>query len=191
MYELAERTGWSWLQVFNAIFSDDWLTHCPFENIAEFHQHVINIGHLSDFLEEYDLCINISKTVGLVKAAGPQLAQLNRRFLQKTKQGMFLKISRCNGEITLIQLQTQQVYLGVVINFGRYDTLTVRYRLQCARNFAHMLTRWLCGRHGLNLSSCGTNVSTAAYCMAFVIQVFRQDILHRSMHGARNNYVAS
>ena len=150
MYELTERTGWTWLQACNTIFADDWLTHCPFESIAEFHQHLINIGHLFDLLDEYNLCRNISKTVGLVKAAEPLLAQLNRRFLQKSKQGMFLKIPRCNGEFTLIRLQTQQVYLGVVLKFGSYDTLTVRYRLQCARNIAHMLNRWLRGRHGLN-----------------------------------------
>ena len=81
------------------------------------------------------------KQWALLRAAGPALSQLNRRFLHWTKQGMFLKIPRRNGEVTLIRLQSQQVYLGVIIKFGSYETLSIRYRLQCARNIAFMLNR--------------------------------------------------
>ena len=149
MYKLAEHTGWDWLTVFNTVFADDWLTRCDFTNLSDLTTHLQNIGYLFDLLSDYNLCINVSKTVAILRAAGPALPQLNRRFLHRTKQGMFLKIPRRNGDITLIRLQNQQVYLGVVIKFGSYETLTIRYRLQCARNIAFMLNRWLRGRHGL------------------------------------------
>ena len=149
MYKLAAHTGWDWLTVFNTVFADDWLTHCDFNNLSDLTTHLQNIGYLFDLLSDYNLCINVSKTVAILRAAGPALSQLNRRFLHRTKQGMFLKIPRRNGDITLIRLQSQQVYLGVVIKFGSYETLTIRYRLQCARNIAFMLNRWLRGRHGL------------------------------------------
>ena len=149
MYKLAEQTGWDWLTIFNTVFADDWLTHCDFTDLSDLTNHIQNIGYLFDLLLDYNLCINVSKTVAILRATGPALSQLNRRFLHRTKQGIFLKIPRRNGEVTLIRLQSQQVYLGVILKFGSYETLSIRYRLQCARNIAFMLNRWLRGRHGL------------------------------------------
>ena len=150
MHRLATITGWSWLQVFNAVFADDWTFHADFSSVADLERHLNNVGLLFDLLEEYGLQLNVSKTVALMKAAGPALCKLNRRFVHRTKQGTFLIIPRHGKSDTHIRLVNQHMYLGICLKFGAYTLHTVKHRLQCARKVSHLLNKWLRDKGGLS-----------------------------------------
>ena len=115
----------------------------------EMADHIKNIGILFDILEDYGLCINVSKTVSIIKAAGPDVAKLNKRFLHKTKEGVYLLIPRKNGTFTHVRLVQQQMYLGICLKFGAYQAQTIQHRLKAARNVAFLLNKWLRGKGGL------------------------------------------
>ena len=84
MHELANLSSWHWLQVFNTVFADDWTFHADLYTVEDLEQHLINVGLLFDLLETYGLPLNVSKTVSLMKAAGPDLRKLNRKFVHRT-----------------------------------------------------------------------------------------------------------
>ena len=148
-FRLASETKWNWIRIFNSVFADDWLCHTIFQNIDEFADHVHNIGKLFDILDEYGLSINTAKTVSLLKVTGPDATKLTRRFLHKTKGGVYLLIPRKDGSFTHIRLVQQHMYLGICLKFGAYQSHTVHHRLQAARNVAFLLNRWLRGKGGL------------------------------------------
>jgi len=94
--------------------------------------------------------LNLSQTAAILKIAGPAHQPFNRHHLQRTKDGVFLKITRREGQVTLIRLVAQQTWLGIRLSFGAYATQTVKYRLHCAKNVLYLLTKWLRGKGGLS-----------------------------------------
>ena len=148
-FRLAQETSWTWIQIFNTVFADDWICHTIFHNTEELAEHIKNIGWLFDILADYDLCINVSKTVSLIKVAGPDVAKLNKRFLHRTREGVYLLIPRKDGSFTHVRLVQQHMYLGICLKFGAYQAQTLQHRLQAARNVSFLLNRWLRGKGGL------------------------------------------
>ena len=147
--DLKSKVGDAWLQLYNTIFADDWLCHCLVHNPTQIDEHLRNIGLLFDTLEQYDLCLNLSKTVAIMKLAGSDLSRFNRHHLRRTKEGVFLKIPRSGKAPTLIRLVTQQTWLGIRLSLGAYTTQTIKYRLQSARKVSFLLTKWIRGKGGL------------------------------------------
>ena len=150
MNKLAGVTSWQWLQVFNTVFADDWTFHADFSNVAELENHLTKVGVLFDLLDQYGLQLNVSKTVALMKAAGPDLRKLNRKFVHRNQNGTFLVIPRQGKSPTHIRLVQQHMYLGICLKFGAYQLQTMKHRLHCAKNVSYLLNKWLRGKGGLS-----------------------------------------
>ena len=146
---LHEHCPWDWLQQCITAFADDICQHDEFFCPEDFEILLRRVGHLLDCLERAGLPVNLNKTVALCRMTGKKLQNIQKRFFQKTTQGMFLRIPRTDGAITLVKLVHQHAYLGVKLSYYNFEAYTMTHRLQAGKRTQQLLHKWLHLKSGL------------------------------------------
>ena len=146
---LHEHCPWDWLQQCLTAFADDICQHDEFFCPEDFEILLRRAGHLLDCLEQAGLPVNLNKTVALCRMTGKRLQSIQKRFFQKTSQGMFLRIPRTDGTITLVKLVHQHAYLGVKLSYYNFEAYTMAHRLQAGKRTQQLLHKWLHLKSGL------------------------------------------
>ena len=146
---LSDSTCFQWVSHHNTVFADDWCTHDMFHNMDELTSCVHRLGLLFDTLTAMGMTVN-DKTVALMKMTGKMVRQAQSRHTTRTCQGVFLRIPRSDGSFTHVRLVARHTYLGAVVSYGQFESLTLAFRLKSATKSAMLLHVWLRGKGGLN-----------------------------------------
>jgi len=186
---LHEHCPWDWLQRCITAFADDICQHDEFSSPEDFLVLLRRVGHLLDCLAQAGLPVNLNKTVALCRMTGKRLQSIQKRFFQKTGQGMFLKIPRIDGTVTLIKLVHQHAYLGVKLSYFNFEAYTMAHRLQAGKRTQQLLHKWLHLKSGLKphqrvklwqqcvLSSCLHGLIHTGFQVQHLLQFHRTCIL--------------
>lgn len=148
----SEKNGMDWLREVLTAYADDFCLHSIFRSSTEFHLMITKVGNFLDLLIDAGLSINRDKTIALLKMTGPCKTRIHKRYLKRTKEGMFICIPSRHGSSFLIRLVTQVPYLGVVLSYSNFELLTMKHRLQAGVKVSHQLQRWIFKTAGLQLS---------------------------------------
>ena len=186
---LHEHCPWDWLQRCITAFADDICQHDEFCSPEDFSVLLRRVGHLFDCLEQAGLPVNLNKTVALCRMTGKRLQSIQKRYFQKTGLGMFLKIPRMDGTVTLIKLVHQHAYLGVKLSYFNFEAYTMAHRLQAGKRTQQLLHKWLHLKSGLKphqrvklwqqcvLSSCLHGLIHTGFQVQHLLQFHRTCIL--------------
>eukprot|EP00435_Cladocopium_sp_Y103_P073905 s131_g45.t1 len=141
---LIPRTGYTWIQRHLTIFADDIHASCQFRTAEEFALGLTNVGHLLDVLEMLRLRIQYDKSHFLLAAHGPQAKRALRPY--RAANGKAIQFQRPKGEKATFHLSKSAKYLGVIISYGRFETLTLQHRTRAAMTASARLRPWLRSR---------------------------------------------
>ena len=130
-------------------YADDICIHQEFTTEKGFTDLLQAIGHFLDLLETAQLEINVKKTTAMLRMRGAALSKLQRRHIQRTAQGTFLKIPRKHGNVTLIQLVSSCRYLGITLSYFNYEKATMNLRIKHSWQTSLQLHRWLFTTQGM------------------------------------------
>ena len=151
MDQLSALTTRQWIDETNTVYADDWIVSSTFHSPGELSLLLRRIGYLLDVLADMGLQINEKKTMAVLKMQGAKLQQLQKQFVRRTLEGVFLRVPRRGGQETLIQITAQQPYLGTVLSYSRFEAQTAEFRINQATRVSHLLNKWLMGRTGLTM----------------------------------------
>ena len=166
---LHEYCPWDWLQQCITAFADDICQHDEFFCPEDFEVLLRRVGRLLDCLEQAGLPVNLNKTVALCRMTGKKSQNIQKHFFQKTGHGMFLRIPRSNGQITLVKLVHQHAYLGIKLSYHSFEAYTMMHRLQAGKRTQQLLHKWLHLKSGLKPFQ--------------RVKLWQQCVLSSSLHG--------
>ena len=146
---MATAASWTWVLRCVTMYADDLAIHQMFEDVSSFESCLHKIGMVLDVLENFGLVLNTEKSMLLCKLLGTRVAAVSKRFLKRTKQGLFVVIPRKNGHTTLIRTVSQIAYLGVTLSYANFEMATMQTRLRSGERAQHQLHKWLHGQTGL------------------------------------------
>ena len=118
----------------------------------DFEQNISNVGHLFDVLESFGMTINFTKTAALSQCRGSQLSKFNSKYIHRTKQGMFLRVPRGNGNCTEILLKSSHMYLGVMLSYRNASQLTMKCRISASKRAESVMYKWIFTHKGFSRS---------------------------------------
>ena len=139
----AESMSWTWVMEHILMYADDILIY----HIVH-HQHDVpvflkQVGQLFDILESHGMKINMTKTVAICRLLGSKIHTIQKQWMKRTLQGLFLLIPRANGSCTWLRIVSNVTYLGVTLNYNNFELLTMRARIAAGNRAQAQLHRWL------------------------------------------------
>ncbi|CAE7380080.1 slc47a1 [Symbiodinium sp. CCMP2592] len=114
------------------IYADDFIWSCIFHTKQQFLHTLRTVPLFIQKLRQYGLRVNLNKTAVLIRMARQEGKALLKLHLCKTAQGTFLNI--LSDKPLRIPVKKSHVYLGCVISLFDFESLTVRHRIEAARN---------------------------------------------------------
>ena len=133
-------------------FADDLLLRWTINTCDHAFQALCEVGQTLDILEQHQLMFNPKKTVMIVRLEGSRAARFNKQHIVKTREGLFIRIPRQQGE-TLLPIVHSHVYLGCKLSYHWFEKLTLAHRLQIGKAAFQRLRPWLAKRHSVNTST--------------------------------------
>ena len=149
LFELCKQTDDHWLYQCNTWYADDGCLHEVVTSSAQFKLTLHRIGQTLDILEDAKLSINLEKTFALMRLVGSDMNKIQKHHTQRTSNGVFLKIPRKSGTITLIKLVTHFSYLGATVNYYNFERATAMTRIKASDKTGQQLHRWLYSKKSL------------------------------------------
>ena len=120
-----------------------------FHGMDELTTCVRRLGLLLDTLTAMGMTVN-DKTVALMRMTGKMVRQAQSRHIIRNSQGAFLRIPRSDGSFTHVRLVARHTYLGAIVSYSQFESLTLAHRLKSATKSAMLLHVWLRGKGGLS-----------------------------------------
>ena len=128
------------------LFADDFLAKGHFRSVEELEALLGHFEALFDLLHKIGLVTNPSKSKALIQIQGTQAQALREIFIRKGHEGRELCISRH----IRVPICKSIIHLGVVLTYGNYQDLTVKYRLKQAKEKFRLVRRTLRSSRILN-----------------------------------------
>ena len=149
---IAHRISFDWVLACVTLFADDGTFHQVLESEADFHRAIKFIGIALDTIESFNMKVNVSKTVAVLRMVGPLTKRLNRKYLKRTSEGIFLRIPRQNHGETHIKLVRHFQYLGATVSYHSFERLTMDARIRASEKVGQQLHRWVYVRSSVPIS---------------------------------------
>ena len=136
-HQLERRLGSSWVETCLSAYADDLLTMQSFTSVEGLRQSLKANEVLLLTLLEAGMTPNYGKTVCLIDTRGTQAKQtLRRHTFRKSKDHYWTPGFDAS---VLFPLRTQQQYLGAVLSYKNFETLTLKRRLSVSScNFVRL-----------------------------------------------------
>ena len=150
-HDVAAKTSPEWMTRHITTLADDFCPHQVIDSAATLTILLRRFGLLLDALEQADLEINLDKTVAVMRLRGKLAQTVQRTHVQRTTQGVFLKIPRSGGRTTMIRLVRSFRYLGVSMSYYNFEKETMSMRLKTSTQITFQLHKWLHSTTSLNL----------------------------------------
>ena len=145
LHDLAPLTGPSWIQRCLTLYADDLHIGCIFDNLTEFRQHLVNIGHVLDVIESLHLTLSYAKSFVLLAATGTNSRVALKGIVLRTQKGTCIRIPRATQD-TELPIKATGSYLGVTMSYKSFETDTWTRRRQAGWSAFQRLSMWLKAR---------------------------------------------
>jgi hypothetical protein len=123
--------------------------HCceTFQNEHELHAAIQRIWVLLDILELLmGMKLSLAKSHALINICGTNSRKVLQKIVHVDATGPYIEIPRANNSMSRLPVKTSAKYVGVILSYQRFESLTVETRLQAARTTFTRLRRWLCSK---------------------------------------------
>eukprot|EP00435_Cladocopium_sp_Y103_P022243 s4358_g5.t1 len=143
---LAPIVGWDWLLQHVTAFADDFHIGGQFSCEAELRLLLTNIGHVLDALEDLHLIIQCSKSHMIFGLSGTSHRHVLRDLLRHDPDGHTFALLRPKGTTSYFPVVKHAKYLGVVVGYGPFESLTMQHRIRAGKLAFHRLRPWFKSR---------------------------------------------
>ena len=161
-HRLPELYGFDWVRKVLIIYADDilgtWLISSP----QDFYNACNQMFCILHLLESLGMTVNLAKSAVLCSLRGTQAVKFRKRFLCRTKDGVFLRLTDGIAQPRLIPVKSSHPYLGAIISFLNFEDQTMEYRLKVGHDSFMALKPWFVGRCSLPL---GTRLQVWRTCI--------------------------
>ena len=169
LHIIADLTSWQWMTDHLTIYADDITIYQTFTEVDQIQEFLRRVGVVLDVLEQCGMVLNPEKSTAICRLTGPQVALAYKKCMHRTKTAAFLNIPRRDHSITHIRLTQQLSYLGIILNYRKFEDITMKVWLQASERAQHQLHRWLHDKHVMRRAS--------------RIKLWRQCVLTCSLYG--------
>ena len=139
-----------WLRSNSNMFADDFQAGDTFTNAAQLTTILAHFGHILDFLTDYGLLINLTKSMVLFEVTGTA-GKRQRHLLTEWRDGQeWLRIPGHSRTFSIPIVKSVK-YLGAVLSYRDSADLTMRHRMKLATIAFGRLARWLQCKRGLTV----------------------------------------
>lgn len=153
LHAIADATKHDWMLDNSTTFADDCNFHQVITSERGFLTLLTYLGKILDILEDFGFTVNLEKTTVMLKLVGHKAKLLQRRFIQRKKNGgAWLKIPRRDGQHACIKLVAQQQFLGATVSFSNFERQTMLARIKAGEKTAHQISRWIFTQKGFSAS---------------------------------------
>ena len=153
LHIIADLTSWQWMVEHLTIYADDITIYQVFTDVAQIQDFLKCVGAVLDVLEQCGMILNPDKSAAICRLTGPQVPLAHKKYMYRAKHAAFLRIPRRNNTVTQIRLAHQLSYLGIILNYRKFEGTTMKFRLQANDRAQHQLHRWLHDKHVMSRAS--------------------------------------
>ena len=149
--DLSDHLPEEWIRACITVYADNFHVGCVYRNVQELEYMIRAFRILFHTLSSVDMLVNPSKSVALLAMTGTAFRKQRQRFVQRTQNGLALRLHAEGMDDILIPLQKQAKYLGTVMTYTDVEDATLNHRLALARINYNRLKPWLSKRHSLTI----------------------------------------
>ena len=148
--KLDAKLGESWSATHLTLYADDWHISCLFDSYLEFDRFCQCLGVVFTTLEQHGMIVNAAKATVILTMQGTLRKKAITEFSRVVQGARHLTI-RASGRDALLPIVSQAEYLGAVISYRNFRSLTLEHRIGKCKATQQRLRKILQGRRGLTL----------------------------------------
>ena len=152
LHEAMNYVSLAWLQTHLTIYADDFHIGAQFETLEDFCTIQSVLGILFSVLQQFDMHINSTKSVVILKMRGSKSHTVRRQFVRATGKDEQFRIQVPGQAELWIPVKRSAKYLGVIISYDNFEDASLKHRLTLMHIGFHRLKRWLTGKHCLSVA---------------------------------------
>ena len=149
--KLDAKLGPSWSATHLTLYADDWHVSCLFDSYPAFDKFCQRLGVVFTTLEQHGMIVNADKASVILTMQGTLRKRAIAEFSRLLKDKRHLMI-RASGRNAFLPIVSQAEYLGAVISYRNFRSLTLEHRICKCKATHQRLRKILQGRRGLTLS---------------------------------------
>ena len=141
---LPDRDGHDWLKSLT-VYADDFMDTCDVRSAADILSSIARFGALIDTLQQAGLSLSEDKSVILARISGKSGTKFWKKITIRKEGKLYLPVRTSKG-VRLLQVVDQHKYLGAVVSYHAFESLTLKHRISSARTNYRRLQRLLHAR---------------------------------------------
>ena len=139
-----------WTAQHATLYADDWHLSSLFHSRQQFDCICQRIGVVLAILSRHGMLVNAAKTAVILTIQGAQRRQVLGEFTRYLQEQRHLKV-QVSGQAIYLPMVRQAEYLGAIISYNNFRSLTLEHRLGKCKATHSRLRKVLQGRRGLAL----------------------------------------
>ena len=147
---LDAKLGESWSATHLTLYADDWHISCLFDSYSAFDRFCQCLGVVFTALEQHGMIVNAAKASVILAMQGTLRKRAITEF-SRVLQGTRHLVVRASGRDAPLPIVSQAEYLGAVISYRNFRSLTLEHRIGKCKATQQRLRKILQGRRGLTL----------------------------------------
>ena len=148
--KLDAKLGESWSATHLTLYADDWHISCLFDTYSAFDRFCQCLGVVFTTLEQHGMIVNAAKASVILTMQGTLRKRAITEF-SRVVQGTRHLMIRASGRDAPLPIVSQTEYLGAVISYRNFRSLTLEHRIGKSQATQQRLRKILQGRRGLTL----------------------------------------
>ncbi|CAE7946933.1 Capn15 [Symbiodinium sp. KB8] len=147
---LDAKLGTSWSATHLTLYADDWHVSCLFDSYPAFDKFCQCLGVVFATLEQHGMIVSADKASVILAMQGTLRKRAVTEFSRILKDQRHLMV-RASGRDAFLPIVSQAEYLGAVISYRNFRSLTLEHRIGKCKATHQRLRKILQGRRGLTL----------------------------------------
>ena len=148
--KLDAKLGESWSATHLTLYADDWHISCLFDTYSAFDRFCQCLGVVFTTLEQHGMIVNAAKASVILTMQGTLRKRAITEF-SRVVQGTRHLMIRASGRDAPLPIVSQTEYLGAVLSYRNFRSLTLEHRISKCKATQQRLRKILQGRRGLTL----------------------------------------
>ena len=127
------------------VYADDFMDTCDIRSAADVRSSIARFGSLIDMLQQAGLNLSEDKSVILARVSGKSGTKFWKKLTVRKEGKLYLPVHTSQG-VRLLKVVDQHRYLGAVVSYHAFESLTLKHRISSARTNYRRLQKLLHAR---------------------------------------------